>query len=318
MSSLSSVREQDVAVIGMACRFPGAESVEAFLDLLRAGREGLTHFDREELLAAGVDAALMDRPDYVRTHGVLERPARFDAAFFGYTPREAELLDVQQRVWLETVWTAIEHAGYDPTALPGPCGVFAGSGFNTYLLNQLAANPAVVESAGGFSVMIANDKDHLASRAAYKLDLRGPAVTVQTACSTSLVAVHMATQSLLAGECEVALAGGVSLRVPQTAGYLHQEGMILSPDGHCRAFDAAAAGTVGGNGVGAVVLKRAEEALRDGDTIHALIRGSAINNDGAVKVGYTAPSLAGQAGVIAEAHDDDHYTLTISATWRRT
>jgi len=179
--------------------------------------------------------------------------------------------------------------------------VFAGSGLNTYLLNQLVANPAVVESAGGFSVMIANDKDHLATRAAYKLDLRGPAIAVQTACSTSLVAIHLAAQSLLAGECDVALAGGVSLRVPQSTGYLYQEGMILSPDGHCRAFDAGAAGTVGGNGVGAVVLKRAEDALAAGDNIHALIRGSAINNDGAAKVGYTAPGLEGQAAVIAEA-----------------
>ncbi len=301
MNSPPAVREQDLAVIGIACRFPGASNVDEFLNLLRDGREGLTHFSREELLNAGVDSALLERPEYVRTNGVLANPARFDAAFFGYTPREAELLDVQQRVWLEIAWTAIEDAGYNPSALPGPCGVFAGSGLNTYLLNQLVANPAVVESAGGFSVMIANDKDHLATRAAYKLDLRGPAIAVQTACSTSLVAIHLAAQSLLAGECDVALAGGVSLRVPQSTGYLYQEGMILSPDGHCRAFDAGAAGTVGGNGVGAVVLKRAEDALAAGDNIHALIRGSAINNDGAAKVGYTAPGLEGQAAVIAEA-----------------
>jgi acyl transferase domain-containing protein len=296
-----SVRDEDIAVIGMACRFPGAANLDAFLRMLREGREGITHFSADELIAAGIDSALVSRSDYIRANAILPEPARFDAAFFGYTPREAELLDVQQRVFLEIAWTAIEHAGYDPLKIPGPCGVFAGSGLNTYLLNQIAANPEVVASAGGFSVMIANDKDHLATRVAYKLNLRGPALAVQTACSTSLVAVHLAVQSLIAGECDVALAGGVSLRVPQNTGYLYQEGMILSPDGHCRAFDANAAGTVGGNGAGVVLLKRAIDAMADGDTIHAIVRGSAINNDGAAKVGYTAPSLDGQAAVIAEA-----------------
>ena len=179
-----SVRDQDIAVISMAGRFPGAPDVGALLTLLREGREGLTHFSRDELVAAGIDAELIDQPAYVRTNGVLDEPARFDATFFGYTPREAELLDVQQRVFLEIAWTAIEHAGYNPRELPGLCGVFAGSGLNTYLLNQLAANPKVVESAGGFSVMIANDKDHLATRVAYKLNPRGPSISVQTACST--------------------------------------------------------------------------------------------------------------------------------------
>ncbi|MCF3650813.1 SDR family NAD(P)-dependent oxidoreductase [Synoicihabitans lomoniglobus] len=296
-----SPRDQDIAVIGMACRFPGAPDLAAFLDLLRSGREGITHFTVEELIAAGLDPKLVNRPDYVRANAVLPEPGRFDAAFFGYTPREAELLDIQQRAFLETAWTAVEHAGYDPTQLTGPCGVFAGSGLNTYLLHQIAANPAAIASAGEFQVMIANDKDHLATRVAYKLNLTGPGLTVQTACSTSLVAVHLACQSLLSGESEVALAGGVSIRVPQTTGYLHQEGMILSADGHCRAFDADASGTVGGNGVGAVLLKRASDAIADGDSIHAIVRGSAINNDGAAKVGYTAPGLDGQATVIAEA-----------------
>lgn len=294
-------RDQDLAVIGLACRFPGATDVDAFLELLRAGREGVSHFTPAELIAAGIDPALVARPDYVPAHGILPDPGRFDAAFFGYSPREAELLDVQQRVFLETAWTALEHAGYNPTRLDGPCGVFAGSGFNTYLLHHIAANPAVVASAGGFQVMLANDKDHLATRVAYKLNLTGPALTLATACSTSLVAVHQAAQSLLAGECDLALAGGVSIRLPQVAGYLHQQGMILSPDGHCRAFAADAAGTVGGNGVGAVVLKRAADAMADGDTIHAIMRGSAINNDGAAKVGYTAPGPDGQAAVIAQA-----------------
>jgi len=300
-SSPGSDPADAIAIIGLACRFPGARDVDEFWRNLCAGVESIRSFTAEELRAAGVPAALLARPDYVRVNAVLEGADRFDAAFFGYAPREAELLDPQQRLFLECAWSALEHAGWNPLTLPGATGVFAGSGLNTYLLRQIAPNTAAVESAGGFSVMIANDKDFLPTRVAYKLDLRGPAVAVQTACSTSLVAVHLAAQSLLGGECDAAVAGGVSIRFPQVSGYVHQEGMILSPDGHCRAFDARAAGTVGGNGVGAVVLKRLADALADGDTIHAVIRGSAINNDGAGKVGYTAPSAVGQEAVIAEA-----------------
>ncbi len=298
---MSAPRPNDIAIVGLAVRVPGARNVGEFWENLRAGREAVTFFTDEELRRAGVDAARLARPNYVKANAVLPDADRFDAAFFGFTPREAELLDVQQRVFLECAWTAIEHAGYDPLAVPGAFGVFAGAGLNTYLLRQIARNPAAVASAGGFQVMIANDKDFLATRVSYKLNLRGPSLAVQTACSTSLVAVHAAVQSLLAGECDAALAGGVSIRVPQDEGYEWQEGMILSPDGHCRPFAANAAGTIGGNGAGAVVLKRAEDAVADGDTIHAIIRGSAINNDGAGKVGYTAPSVEGQETVIAEA-----------------
>ncbi|ACB75249.1 type I polyketide synthase [Opitutus terrae] len=294
-------RPNDIAVIGLALRVPGARNVEEFWANLRAGREAVTFFTDEELRRAGVEAAKLANPRYVKANAVLADADRFDAEFFGYTPREAELLDVQQRVFLECAWTALEHAGYDPLAVPGACAVFAGAGLNTYLLRQLMQNPAAVESAGGFQVLIANDKDFLASRVSYKLNLRGPSVAVQSACSTSLVAIHLAVQSVLAGDCDVALAGGVSIRVPQTEGYLWQEGMILSPDGHCRPFSARGAGIIGGNGAGVVVLKRLEDALADGDTVHAVIRGSAVNNDGSAKLGYTAPSQEGQEAVIAEA-----------------
>ena len=290
-----------VAVVGMACRFPGARDVEEFWRNLRAGTESVSFFKDEELRAAGVGPELLARTDYVRANAVVAEADGFDAGFFGYTPREAELIDPQQRVFLECAWTAMEHAGFDPSGVRGAVGVFAGAGPCTYLLRQLAPDPVRVSGADGFAAMIANDKDFLATRVAYKLNLRGPAIAVQSACSTSLVAVHLALQSLLAGECDLAMAGGVSIRFPQTAGYVHQEGMILSPDGHCRAFDARAEGIVGGNGAGVVVLRRLASALEAGDTIHAVIRGSAVNNDGAEKVGYTAPSVAGQEAVIAEA-----------------
>jgi amino acid adenylation domain-containing protein len=290
----------DIAIIGLACRFPGADSPEEFWRNLRDGVESVTFFEDAELLAAGVDPALVARRDYVKANAVVRDIERFDAAFFGCTPREAELLDPQQRLFLECAWQAIEDAGF----LPRPacrCGVYAGAGLNTYLLRHLAPNRAVMESAGAFQLLLASDKDFLATRVSYKLGLDGPGVTVQTACSTSLVAVHLACQALLAGECDAALAGGVSVRLPQDAGYLHEEGMIFSPDGHCRAFDAKAAGIVGGNGAGVVVLKRLSDALAAGDCIRAVIRGSAINNDGAEKMGFTAPGAAGQEAVIARA-----------------
>ena len=297
----AALPDHSLAVVGMACRFPGARDVEEFWRNLRAGVESVTFFTDADLRAAGVDAAALGRPDYVKANAVLAEADGFDPDFFGYTLREAELIDPQQRVFLECAWTALEHAGCDPSKVPGVVGVFAGAGPGTYLLRQLAPNPAALAGTDGFAAMIANDKDFLSTRVAYKLNLRGPSIAVQSACSTSLVAVHLAGQSLLAGECDVALAGGVSVRFPQTTGYVHHEGMILSPDGHCRAFDARAAGIVGGNGAGVVVLKRLEDAQAAGDTIHAVIRGSAVNNDGADKVGYTAPSVSGQEAVIKEA-----------------
>ncbi|HZD49904.1 MAG TPA: type I polyketide synthase, partial [Silvibacterium sp.] len=247
---------------------------------------------------AGVDDATLSSRGYVRRGNSIEDADCMDAEFFGLSRREAEITDPQQRVFLECAWEALEHAGY--TGDGERVGVFAGAGMNTYVL-QLLSNPSVVAKAGGYQLMLANDKDFLATRVAYKLNLRGPAVAVQTACSTSLAAVHLACQSILSGECDMALAGGVSIPFPQGVGYLYMPGMILSPDGYCRPFDAAAKGTVPGRGAGIVVLKRLSQALADEDRIYAVIRGSAWNNDGGGKVGYTAPSIDGQAAVIRGA-----------------
>ena len=290
----------EVAVVGMAGRFPGADDLQAFWRNLREGVESISFFTRDELLAAGRDPAVVDRPDYVPARGELRGADELDAALFGLTPRDAEILNPQHRVFLECAWAALEHAGYDPARVDRPVGVFAGSGINAYL-SGLASVADLVRAVGMTRLVLANDKDHLASGAAYRLNLRGPALAVQTACSTSLVAVHVACQSLIGGECDLALAGGVRIGTPLRTGYIYSPDGIDSPDGHCRAFDADAAGTVGGNGAGVVVLKKLDDALADGDTIHAVIRGSAINNDGAQKVGYTAPSVTGQARVISEA-----------------
>jgi acyl transferase domain-containing protein len=268
---------------------------------LREGTELITIYDEEELAVAGVDPALLRRPDYVRAKGELEGVESFDASFFGYSPRDAELLDPQQRLFLEAAWQALENAGYDPRDTGGRVGVFAGQSFNSYLMANLYPNPRIMAAAGLFQALLANDKDYLATRTSYKLGLTGPSVNVQTACSTSLVAVHMACRSLLDGECEMALAGGVSVTVPVKSGYLFQQGSIVSPDGHCRAFDADSRGTVPGNGLGIVVLKRLEDARRDGDTIRAVVLGSSVNNDGSDKVGFTAPSAKGQTRAITEA-----------------
>jgi acyl transferase domain-containing protein len=289
-----------IAVVGLAGRFPGAPDVDTFWQNLRAGVESISTFSDEQLASAGIDQQLMQDPAYVRAGGVLDGPDHFDAAFFGYTAREAELMDPQHRVLLECAWEALESAGYDPRGVPGRVGVFVGSGPNTYIFNLLAGR-GLMPTAEDFQLILGNDRDHLATAISYKLDLRGPSLTIQTACSTSLVAVHLASQSLLSGESDMALAGGVSISFPQQAGYLHQQGMILSPDGHCRAFDARAQGTVGGSGAGLVVLRRLQDAVADGDHILAVIRGSAINNDGSSKAAFTAPSVQGQAEVIAEA-----------------
>ncbi|MBV9786800.1 MAG: acyltransferase domain-containing protein, partial [Chloroflexi bacterium] len=295
--------QQAIAIIGMTGRFPGAQNVEAFWQNLRDGVESITFFDDDQLSEAGIPAALLDDPNYVKARPVIGDAAAFDAGFFGYTPREAELMDPQQRIFLECAWEALEQTGYATTAYPGAIGVFAGASISTYLLG-LYTDPAFVASIDPLQTIIGNDKDSLATTVSYKFNLKGPSLTVQTYCSTSLVAVHLARQSLLRGECDVALAGGVSIVVPQASGYHYQEEGIVSPDGHCRTFDASAAGTLFGNGAGIVVLKRLEDALSDGDTIHAVVRGTAINNDGAHKVGYTAPSVDGQAAVIRAALND--------------
>ncbi|MFP5263128.1 MAG: beta-ketoacyl synthase N-terminal-like domain-containing protein, partial [Blastocatellia bacterium] len=291
----------DVAIIGMALRVPGARNVEQFWDNLRNGVESISFFSDEELLKWGVPQALIDNPNYVKAGAVLDDIEMFDASFFGFTPKEAEITDPQHRIFLELAWEALENAGYNPETYGGLIGVYAGVGMSTYFLSNLYLNSDKLATTGAVQIGIGNDKDFLPTRISYKLNLRGPSLTVQTACSTSLVAAHLACQSLINCECDIALAGGVKISVPQKAGYIYQEGGIASPDGHCRAFDADAQGCVAGNGAGIVVLKRLSDALADGDTIHAVIKGSAINNDGSHKVGFTAPSLEGEAQVIAEA-----------------
>ncbi|WP_437633779.1 type I polyketide synthase [Sorangium sp. So ce854] len=291
----------EIAIIGMAGRFPGARDVATFWRNLCAGVESVAILTDEELLAAGVDPALLARPEYVRARAVLDDIDMFDAELFGFTPREAAALDPQHRLFLECAWEAFENAGIDPERAGGPVGVYAGSSLSGYLAHLFPDGPRL-QSAADVAALLALDKDFLTTRVSYKLNLEGPSIAVQTACSTSLVAVHLACQGLLTGECDLALAGGASVGVPQKSGYLYQDGAIASPDGHCRAFDAGARGTVGGSGVGVVLLKRLDDAIADRDAIVAVIKGSAVNNDGRAKVGYTAPRVEGQAGVIRAAH----------------
>ncbi|EAU62811.1 oxidoreductase, short chain dehydrogenase/reductase family [Stigmatella aurantiaca DW4/3-1] len=289
-----------VAIVGMAGRFPGAADVESFWQHLIQGAEGIRAFTDEELLARGVPPALLSREHFIKAGAVLEQVDTFDASLFGYSPREAALMDPQHRIFLECAWEALERSGQWPDT-ERSTGVFAGTSMSTYLLFNLLTHRELIDAGDTFQVMIGNDKDFLATRVSYNLDLRGPSVNIQTGCSTSLVAVHHACQALLSYQCDVALAGGVSVDVPQRTGYIHEPRGIASPDGHCRPFDAQGQGTVFGSGVGVVVLKRLEDALASRDSIHAVILGTAINNDGSTKVGYTAPSPEGQAEVIARA-----------------
>ncbi len=287
-----------VAIVGMSGRFPGADNVEAFWDMLLAEREGITRFSDAELLAAGVSPAALESPSYVKAMPVLRDIDRFDAAFFGIGPREAALMDPQHRLFLEEAWHALEDAGWDGDA---DVGVFAGVSLSTYMLNNLMSRGQGEYGVDALQLVLGNDKDYLATRIAYRLGLGGPAITVQTACSTSLVAVALACDSLLTYQCDMALAGGVSIKLPAVSGYRYEPGSILSPDGHCRTFDARAGGTLFGSGVGVVALKRLSDALANGDHIHAVIRGWATNNDGDRKVGFAAPSVDGQTRVIARA-----------------
>ncbi|MBE9224386.1 SDR family NAD(P)-dependent oxidoreductase [Phormidium sp. LEGE 05292] len=311
-NSRHSVGNSDIAVIGISCRFPGANNIDEFWQNLVNGVESISFFSDEEVIAAGIDPKLVKNPNYVKAKPILSDIETFDADFFGYSSREAELMDPQQRLLLECAWESLEDAGYNPFNYDGAIGIYAGALMNTYLLNNIYPNRhnldindnlqvTTVDSMGGLQMMIGNDKDYLTTRISYKLNLTGPSVNVQTACSTSLVTVHLACASLLSGESDMALAGGVSVDVPQKVGHLYQEGMIVTPDGHCRAFDARAQGTIFGSGAGMVLLKRLEDALADGDRIYAVIKGSAINNDGASKVGYTAPNSDGQTSVVAQA-----------------
>ena len=290
------------AIIGMSGRFPGAENPAALWAKLRAGAESITFFSDEELLAAGESPERLRDPAYVKASGRLADIDKFDAAFFGMSPRDAAVFDPQHRVFLECAWEAFENAGYLAERFDGPVGVFAASGGAEYLMHNLLPNRQVMESVGAWLVRhTGNDSNFLATRVSYELDLNGPSMSVQTACSSSLAAVHVACQSLLNGECDMALAGGSTIYPEQNRGYLYKEGEILSPDGHCRAFDAHSAGTVMSSAVGCVIIRRLEDAVRDGDRILAIIRGSAINNDGSQKVGYLAPSVTGQARVVSEA-----------------
>ncbi|MCA9540049.1 MAG: SDR family NAD(P)-dependent oxidoreductase, partial [Myxococcales bacterium] len=282
--------------------FPGADDIDAFWRMLCEGREGLTRFPRRTLLEAGVPAERVDSPEYVPVKGVVSHADAFDAAFFGISPRDARLMDPQHRVFLECAWNAIEHAGYRPDAMPGAVGVYAGCGLPTYLIENLRTAEPLWNTDDGYFKFIANDKDFLATRVAWHLGLEGPAVDVQTGCSTSLVAVVSACTALLTWQCDVALAGGVAISCPLESGYVYREGSILAPDGHCRPFDANGAGVVPGNGVGVVVIKRLPDAIAEGDTVHAIIRGFGINNDGREKVGFTAPSARGQSNAISMAH----------------
>jgi acyl transferase domain-containing protein/thioesterase domain-containing protein/acyl carrier protein len=296
------INEQSIAIIGMSGRFPGAKNVDEFWQNLKDGVESIRFFSDQELLDSGIDPAILKDSHYVKAKGALDNIAEFDAAFFGLSPKEAEITDPQQRLFLECAWEALENAGYDPKTYSGSIGVYGGIGsLDTYFLKNLFSNQEVRENIGDFQIVLSNYSDSVCTRVSYKLNLRGPSVSIQTACSTSLVAVIMGYQSLLDYQCDMVLAGGATITVPQKAGYLYQEGMIFSPDGHCRAFDAKAKGAVDGNGVGIVILKRLTDALDDGDNIYAIIRGAAINNDGASKVGYTAPSVDGQTRVVTEA-----------------
>jgi phthiocerol/phenolphthiocerol synthesis type-I polyketide synthase E len=296
----SSLTGMEIAVIGMAGRVPGARDVEEFWRNLRDGVESITYLTREEMIEAGENPDLVDLPNYVPVARLIDDIELYDAQLFGSSPREAEIMDPQQRLLLHCAWEALESAGYDSESYPGLIGVYAGSKMNGYLWN-LYSNPRIIQSVGDFQVQISNEKDYVATRVSYKLSLGGPSVTVQSACSTALVAIHLACQGLLAGECDMALAGGIAVRVPIKTGHVYREGEILSPEGRVRAFDAKAQGTIFGNGMGLVVLKRLEDALADGDHIRAVIKGSAVNNDGSVKVGYTAPGVDGQARVVRAA-----------------
>jgi phthiocerol/phenolphthiocerol synthesis type-I polyketide synthase E len=304
MSADSTQLADGIAVIGMAGKFPGAPNLAAYWENLRNGVESITRFSEHEL---EVSPAISQNPQYVRARGIMEGVDLFDADFFNINPREAEYTDPQHRLLLETAWEALENAGYDTERFAGSIGVFAGCSQNTYLLCNLASHPGFLteflsfQQMGAHPSMLGNDKDFVATRIAYKMNLRGPSIAVQCACSTSLVAVVQACQNLLTFQCDLALAGGVSVTFPQKRGYVAEEGSLASSEGRCRPFDAAAGGTVFGDGVGLVVLKRADEAIRDGDHIHAVIRGFAVNNDGSTKVSYMAPSVDGQAEAIATA-----------------
>ncbi len=295
----------DIAVIGMDGRFPGADNLPQFWENIKNGKECITFFTDEELRKNGVSEKDLANPNYVKAQPVLKDADCFDAEFFRYSNREAQRMDPQQRLILQSAWHALEDAGYAPDSIEKITGVYLSTFWNTYVYDNMWMPDKMPNMSPSefFQTMVGSDKDFLASRVSYKLNLKGPAMTVQTACSSSMVGIHLACQSLLTGECDMALAGGSSIMFPQNTGYMYQKNMIFSPDGHCRAFDAQAEGTVFGNGVGIMVLKRYEDAVRDGDNVYAIIKGTAINNDGSLKADYTSPSIQGQRDVIKQAID---------------
>nr|WP_325248406.1 polyketide synthase [Amylibacter sp.] len=301
-SKQNTFAETDIAIVGMAAHLPGSDTIASYWENLRNGIESIRSYSSEELLDAGEMAHRLNRPDYVPAASPLQGYQNFDAEFFGLSPKEAAIMDPQHRQFLEVAWEALENAGHMPENALGPIGVFAGCGMGSYFYFNICSNPDLVDNVGMFLLRhTGNDKDFLSTRVSHIFDLKGPSVNVQTACSTSLVATHYATQALLSGECDTALAGGVTIELPQDRGYIYKEGEVLSPDGHCHAFDHRAQGTVFGSGAGVVVLRRLKDAIADGDHIWAVIKGSAINNDGAAKAGYLAPSVDGQAEAVAEA-----------------
>jgi acyl transferase domain-containing protein/thioesterase domain-containing protein len=315
---IPGVSDDDVAIVGTAARFPGARDVAGLWRIFRDGVEAITHYSEPELLDAGVDPAELRDPNYVRASGHLDDVEMFDAGFFGFGPKDAAITDPQHRHFMECCWEALEDAGHPPSRFDGSIGVFAGCGLNSYFIYNLLRNQEVLRSTGAFLLRhTGNDRDFLPTTVSYKLNLTGPSVAVQTACSTSLVATHMGCQSLISGECDMVLAGGVTVKVPHRHGYLYAENEPLDPTGHCRAFDARGAGTVLSSGAGVVVLRRLADAIADGDRVLAVIKGSAINNDGSRKIGYLAPSVDGQAAVVAEAlavADLDADTISYVAT----
>ncbi|MGM8225007.1 beta-ketoacyl synthase N-terminal-like domain-containing protein [Cellvibrio sp. ARAG 10.3] len=290
-----------IAVIGMSCRFPGADNIDQFWNNLKNGIESVEILNDQDLRESGVTEEVFNHPNYVRSAPVLNNVEMFDAGFFGFSPGEAKILDPQRRLFLMCGWEVFEDAGYNPYSLDIPVAVYGSAGVTQYYNAKLCGNDEIYQTAGEQQILISNDKDHLPTHLSYKLNLKGPSINVNTACSSSLVAVHLARMSLLLGECDMAVAGGASVMVPHKAGYMYVEDSILSRDGHCRAFDEQGSGTLWGSGCGVVLLKRLEDALRDNDNIRAIIRGSAINNDGNEKVGYTAPSVEGQAEVVIQA-----------------
>jgi len=307
VTSNSELPPNAIAVVGMAARLPGANTLSAFWDNLRHGKESIVTLAEDDLLAEGIPEKALANHAYVRRAALVDGIDEFDADFFGFTPQVARSTDPQHRLFLQTAWHAIEDAGYDPANIEGSVGVYATSTTSGYLLHNIMSNhdPNVVMGQGitfdMVNLSLQNDKDYLATKVAHAFNLRGPALSVQTACSSALVAVHLACQSILNGECEMALAGGASLRIPHHVGYWYAPGSMVSPTGHCRPFDVRSDGTIFGSGVGVVVLKALQDAVDDGDRIHAVIRGSALNNDGSTKMTYAAPTAAGQADVIAEA-----------------